>query len=310
MRIVAWLLAAPVVLWAVIRIGGLDRGYPLVPLVSFTPYATAASAVVVLALAALRQWRPALLALAGTLALAAVVVPRAMSGGGDAGGPRLRVMTANVLVGSVEAGTLVDMVRERRVDILSVQELTPEFDSDLREAGLAKLLPHDVLAPEAGATGTGIYSRLPLRALEPPEGSVFNQVAARTRWDPAGSLDVVSVHPPPPVSNQHVDQWRQTLRGLPRNGGRRRLLLGDFNATLDHREMRRLVDDGYEDAAAATGDGLRMTWPDDRSRPPIAIDHVLATTGFLAVEVDVIRLPGGDHRAVYAELVCRNASGC
>src|SRR5688572_16694389 len=101
MRFVAWMLAAPVVLWAIFRLGGLDRGYPWVPLVSFTPYVTAASPVVVLALAVMRQRWPAVATLAATLALVAAVLPRGLGGEPDPDGPRLRVMTANVLVGRV-----------------------------------------------------------------------------------------------------------------------------------------------------------------------------------------------------------------
>jgi endonuclease/exonuclease/phosphatase family metal-dependent hydrolase len=229
-----------------------------------------------------------------------VVLPRG-AGQTGAGGPRLRVLTANVLVGGVDERRLVELVRERRVDILSVQELTPEFGDALREAGLEKLLPHDVVAPDGGATGTGIYSRLPLREAGPLPLTVHHQVVARTRWRPVGAFEVVAVHPPPPTSPQHIDEWTQSLRVLP-HGDEPRLLLGDFNATLDHRELRRLLGTGYTDAADATGAGLKPTWPVNRSRPPITIDHVLATASFEPARVEVIHLPGADHRAVYAEL--------
>ena len=56
-----------------------------------------------------------------------------------------------------------------------------------------------------------------------------------------------------------------------------RILAGDFNATLDHRELRRLVGTGYEDAAAEAGAGLRGTWPDRGPFLPVfTIHHVLA----------------------------------
>lgn len=304
MRIVAWLLAVLVVAWAAFRLLGLDRGHPFVAMVALTPYVAVAAGVIALLLAAARQWRPALVALAGAIALAAVVLPRGLGGAAEPAGPRLRVLTANVLVGQVPAQALVDIVRERRVDVLSVQELTPELDTRLRRAGLRKLLPHAVVAPAAGAAGTGIYSRLRLRRLPPPRGSVLGQVAARAQWEPLGRIDVVAVHPPPPTSAPQVARWRRTLRGL---AGRDRpgLLLGDFNATLDHRELRRLLDDGYVDAADATGDGLEPTWPVGRPRPPITIDHVLASREFEPVRVTVLALPRSDHRAVFAELRVR-----
>ena len=56
-----------------------------------------------------------------------------------------------------------------------------------------------------------------------------------------------------------------------------RILAGDFNATLDHALLRRLLATGYVDAADRAGEGLVGTWgPYDGDRiPPVVIDHVL-----------------------------------
>ena len=302
MRTFPWLLAAGPALWALFRLGGLDHRHPLVAMASFTPHAALVSLVVVLTLAALRQWRPLVLAAIATLALGLAVLPRAI-GGSDADGPRLRVLTANVTFGRVPAASVVELVRDRRVDVLSVQELTPEFDARLRRAGLEELLPHDVVRPEGGATGTGIYARHPLRELEPPTGGPFAQTAAELDWQ--GGIEVVSVHPPPPVSAQHVEGWHETFDGLP-HGDRPRILAGDFNATLDHAALRELIGTGYTDAADATGDGLTGTWSATRRwRPRIVIDHVLVTRELIPVRTEVIELPRGDHKAVLAEVVAR-----
>ena len=53
-----------------------------------------------------------------------------------------------------------------------------------------------------------------------------------------------------------------------------RLLLGDFNLTLDYRAMRAVLDTGYRDAAAVVGRGLATTWPyNGTPLPRVAIDH-------------------------------------
>jgi endonuclease/exonuclease/phosphatase (EEP) superfamily protein YafD len=81
-------------------------------------------------------------------------------------------------------------------------------------------------------------------------------------------------------------------------------MAGDFNATLDHELMRRVIDTGYEDAAAVVGAGLHTTWPAGRSFPPaVAIDHVLADKRVGVRAVSVHPVPGTDHRALFAELV-------
>ena len=85
--------------------------------------------------------------------------------------------------------------------------------------------------------------------------------------------------------------------------GRLRILAGDFNATLDHAELRRVLDTGYQDAAAQVGAGLHGTWPHGRRfPPPVTIDHVLADERLGVRAVSIHTIPGTDHRAVLAEL--------
>jgi len=82
------------------------------------------------------------------------------------------------------------------------------------------------------------------------------------------------------------------------------ILAGDFNATLDHAEMRRLLDTGYVDAAAEVGAGHRGTWPHGRRfPPPVTIDHVLADTRIGVRKFSVGTIPDTHHGAVLATLV-------
>jgi endonuclease/exonuclease/phosphatase family metal-dependent hydrolase len=121
-----------------------------------------------------------------------------------------------------------------------------------------------------------------------------------------GRVAVQAVHPLPPITASSVRSWRATLRTLPpARRGPPRVIAGDFNATLDHRELRRLLDTGYADAADVTGGGLRTTWPVQRRRPPVTIDHVLADERLAVLRYEVHELPGTDHRAVLAELALR-----
>jgi endonuclease/exonuclease/phosphatase family metal-dependent hydrolase len=215
----------------------------------------------------------------------------------------LRVLGANVHHGTADPGELVDLVRERRVDLLSVEELTPGFARKLRDAGLLRLLPHTVLLPGASVPGGGIYSRLPLRPLPFDPSTTFRMPRAVVRVGPR-RLRFVSVHTFPPT-HRHVDEWESELEGLPAAGdGLPWVLAGDFNATLDHAALRDLIGRGYRDAADAKGDGLDFTWPAGRIfPPPVAIDHVLADDRLGIADFSVEDLPGSDHRAVYAKLV-------
>jgi endonuclease/exonuclease/phosphatase (EEP) superfamily protein YafD len=290
-------------LWAACRLLGLERGYPLVPLMAFTPLAGAVGAVMTLALAVARRWGPAALAAAATIGLACVVLPRVFPHESRAAGPGLRVMTANVALDGVDASTIVLMVRAQRPDILSLQELTQRMTAELERAGLNRLLPHAVVEARTGPRGTGIYSRLALQPAREPAGTAFVMAAAVVRG-PTGPVEVLAVHPPAPTRPSRIPIWRRDIRALPPAAGADRILAGDFNATLDHREMRRLLGTGYRDAAAAVGAGLDTTWPQGRRLPPgVAIDHVLAPSTWGVRSFKVLGLPGSDHRAVLAEVV-------
>jgi endonuclease/exonuclease/phosphatase (EEP) superfamily protein YafD len=304
----AWLLVVPFAAWAVVRLAGLERGFPLVPLVAYTPLVAAGAVAVVAAAALLRERLAAVAAALLAAALVVVVAPRAIGGptspDGRAG-PRVVVVSANMQYGTGSPEALVDLVRRTRADVLSVQELTPSLAARRDAAGLERLLPERVAEPRDEGAGMGLYARLPLAPLE-VAGRRRNPLIAATARPPGGPVvELVAVHPPPPIRGA-VSDWRADLRALPSAtpDGRLRVLAGDFNATLDHAELRRLLDTGYEDAAAEVGAGLRATWPNGRRLPPpVAIDHVLADERCGVAAFSVHPIPGTDHRAVVAELV-------
>ncbi|GAA3014092.1 hypothetical protein GCM10020229_26670 [Kitasatospora albolonga] len=85
------------------------------------------------------------------------------------------------------------------------------------------------------------------------------------------------------------------------------MMLGDFNATLDHAPMRELLGVGLADTHEQLGKGLVPTWPEDYHDlpglpPVIQIDHVLHGEALRPVAVSEHTLKGTDHRAVVAEL--------
>jgi endonuclease/exonuclease/phosphatase (EEP) superfamily protein YafD len=307
-RVLAWLLVVPIGAWVVMRLFGLERGFPLVPLVAFTPLVVVGSVAVIAVAALLRQPVAALVAAVLAILLVVLVAPRALGGPSEPDGPagaRLRVLSANMQFGTGSAEALVALARDVRADVLAVQELTPSLASELDASGLAELLPERVIEPQPRGTGIGLYARIPLTP-GPITGRLRNPLAAATARPSGGpALELMAVHVTPPFRHQ-VAGWRADLRSVPRAqpDGRLRILAGDFNATLDHAELRDLLDSGYVDAAAEVGAGLRATWPDDRRLPPpVTIDHVIADERVGVREFSVHRIPGTDHRAVFAELL-------
>jgi len=307
--VVAAAVATPWVLWAAMRAFGLERGHPFVALVSFSPYMAALAPLPVVLALLLRRRLVAAVAVVAALTLAASVLPRMAAGPqraqADARGRTVVVMSVNLQYGRADAATVLQLVRDHDVDILSLQELTPAAVGRLDAAGVARLLPARSLRMDPGWSGLGLLARAPLRAVAPSHKSPEAQLQAVLRPGDGTALRVVAVHPLPPVSRDNTRHWRTALRSLPgpREGGAPRVLLGDFNATLDHHELRRLLGRGYVDAADAMGDGLRPTWPTTSRRPPLTIDHVLFGAPIEVRRVSVHDVPGTDHRAVIAELV-------
>jgi endonuclease/exonuclease/phosphatase (EEP) superfamily protein YafD len=331
LRRLEWAVAAGAAGWAAVRLAGADRaGWGeawSVPLLSFTPQvATAACAA---ALLMRGRGSSAVTGLAGA-ALAAVVAPRAvpgrwvgpggrggLGGQGGSGGQVLRVLTVNLLHGHAEAGAVLGLVRDTAADVLFVQEITGEAAARLTRHGIDDLLPHRAVSP--AVRDTGIYARHPLTN-EPGEQGWARKPGGRHRpghgscWSsatlepaPGCFVRLVCVHTPPPLPPWKAGgaaAWRTALTELPGPGDRPVIMAGDFNATLDHAQFRRLLRRGYADAAAQAGRGLVPTWGlEPHGRPPLlTIDHVLTDSRCTTWTTSVYPLAGTDHRALYAEV--------
>ena len=316
----AWAVVVPLAAWLVVRATGVGGGSWIETAMVLTPFAALASALALGVVAALRVW-PALAGAAVTcVGFGLVMGPLFAPGPRPSpapGGPVMTVMTVNVQFGLADAAQVVRLVDEADVALLAVQELTPEFDAAVREAGLDDLLPHDVVEPRGGAGGSGLYSRFPVRRVADDITGAHRSPTGLVAVPAAVPVQVSVVHPVPPVGDEGMTQWRATFRSFPRPGGeplavdgprrarerpddpRTHLLLGDFNATVDQPTMRGLLDDGYVDAAGAVGRGWVTTWRFPFT-PPLAIDHVLVDGSTGVRSVDVHRITGSDHRALVA----------
>ena len=130
---------------------------------------------------------------------------------------------------------------------------------------------------------------------------------------PMPCVQAVHTYPPLPLAE---GRWSDDLGALARQGRAtqgRQVMLGDFNATLDHDPFREVLGAGPADVHDVLGRGIVRTWP---SGLPLAhLDHVLigANTGgrekkdaeqggVTAAGVHQRPIPGSDHLAVVADL--------
>ena len=305
--LVPWTLAGLLAVAALVRLLRLDRSVLLIQAISFTPYiALGALLTVAIAVVCRRYWAAGLAGLVA-VALIACVTPRAFGMPSTAAGTPLTVMSVNLWLGAADAPSIVELVRDQRVDVLAVQELTATAAANLDRAGLSTLLPYREAHPAPRSFGSGLYARYPLveagARIASPGG--YRQAFGVVQVPGTAPVRLESVHPVPPIDPEDADRWAAGLRAqLPASSGS--ILAGDFNATLDHGALRDLLGTGYRDAADEVGTGLTPTWPFAGLRslitPRITLDHVLVPAGVSVRTYRAVTIPHTDHRAILAAL--------
>ncbi|WP_375474538.1 endonuclease/exonuclease/phosphatase family protein [uncultured Jatrophihabitans sp.] len=277
---------------------------PLIVLAAFSHQLMWAAGVGLVAVLA-RRWLLAVVAVVCCTLVLLIQLPPVLRSPPSTTGRPLVVLQANLKIGSADAGAVVRLVRQHRVDLLATEELTTAEQSRLLAAGLGGLLAHRYTAPlrDGGGGGLGIWSRYPVSAGRNLPGYELGVLAVRVAL-PAGPTTFVAVHLLPPYPypagtwTSEITRLRGFLRGLTGPV----VVSGDFNATVDHARFRALLGDGYADATSRAGEGYTATYPTDRWFPPlIAIDHVLARSVGV-VSTQTVALPGSDHRGLLVEL--------
>jgi endonuclease/exonuclease/phosphatase (EEP) superfamily protein YafD len=316
--LVALLVPAGFVTFA--RLSDLPGG-TWVRLVAFTPYAGVLYAVALLLLLVV-SWRARGFGRGATRALAVVVACGVLLHGYWASGPflgsstaeaaghgHLRVMTSNLRLGQADAHQVVDVAVDRGVDVLVLEEVTPQALAGLRAAGIRHAFAHAAGQAEPGPAGTMVFSTDPLgnaRRLDTRFGGYEMDVRV-----PGDSVRLLAVHPRPPIGDALA--WRadqRAVRQAARGTAGQTMIVGDFNATMDHAPLRELVGRGYDDAATEARSGWQPTWPSAGvvSRLGVAvpsvipIDHVFLGGGLRALRTESVTIDGTDHRALVASV--------
>ncbi|MCF8612211.1 endonuclease/exonuclease/phosphatase family protein [Gordonia sp. HY285] len=277
---------------------------PVVAIASVSPVIVGVSVVLALAcLSATRAWWRVGFAVAVAVAAIGVQAPYFAAADAPSGEP-ITVLTSNVMFGEGDVEELARLVRDNRVDVLAVQELTSDEADRIAASSIADDLPHAFVRAGSGAEGTALYSRHPLSDEVEYPRFVFNQLSAVVAVPGRGDVQVFALHPVPPTI---TPQWESELGRIdeivhdaPEN--RPVIAMGDFNSTLDHARFRQLLTGGYRDAGEIAGVGWLPTYPTDKWFPAIVgIDHVLVR-GLSAADVTSHDVPGTDHKAVLAHV--------
>ena len=294
-------------------------GHAWVLLTSFVPWALVGYLLAGLLLGLLcwrsrRRLLPAVgvaLAAVGLLLHAFWLAPSfVVSGSASTDGVPVRVMTLNLQYGRADTDSVVRLAKRLRPDLVVLEETTPDALAGLeaQEVGSAAgSWPHQAGAAAPGASGTVVLSRYPL--VEDTSFALGNG-GARMEVRAPTPFTLTAVHAIYPLLG--TEAWEQDFRTLTADARETpgpHLVVGDFNATLDHRPMRTLLDAGLTDAAEDAGSGWQPTWPRPGSRAPngitvplrlMAIDHVLMSEGLSASSTSTHVVADTDHLALVA----------
>jgi len=300
-RVTWWLCVASLVLVAVpvvTRLTGFETG-PFALLVAFMPWVTLVC-VVPLALALFARSR-VLVACAAALTVLCVWFQLPLFTGGGDGEAKLTVASVNMTLGEADPDAVVALVQDNGVDLLSVQELTPQALAALADAGLDSELPYSEAIAEPGVPGTGLWSRYPISDPQDVPGFTAHTVQA-TVGAPGGKLTFLAIHPQAPGKHNHRN-WAADLAALNdllAHTAGPVVVAGDFNTTRDHAGFRDIEALGYRDAADQAGSGFAPTFPENRELwPLLVIDHVLERdSGLTALRTWTAIIPRADHRAL------------
>ena len=134
---------------------------------------------------------------------------------------------------------------------------------------------------------------------------------------PEAKICLLGMHAPPPIPYdssgiqpyveevaRHIDAGRMALDWLPCRVGDRVVLSGDLNAVPWSRAWSTLIDQGLSDRLLTWG-VWGASWPTGGGWPNVPffqLDHVL--TGPVDIpRVQMIRVPGSDHKAVVMDVI-------
>jgi endonuclease/exonuclease/phosphatase (EEP) superfamily protein YafD len=275
---------------------------------AWRPHFAAAALAGAALLAPRRHSRPLAACLAAAAAVAGVpVVRRAVRGPAAAPGPDdVTVLAANVRHGRADTGALAALVAHERPDFV----VLPEAGGDFRD----KLMPLlDGLGYRSWvASGGGPRDGEDVTLLV---GERAGDVQVRSaggmrlpRLEATGGIlgarTLHAVHPTAPMSRRSTAWWHDELAlvGSWCAEPVAPLVVGDFNATVDHPALRAALGPGRS-AATGTGRGLVGTFPAGFPRwLGIQIDHVLVPADAVTTRFEVLDVPGSDHRAVLARV--------
>jgi endonuclease/exonuclease/phosphatase (EEP) superfamily protein YafD len=228
--------------------------------------------------------------------------------------PRLRVMSANLLMVNTDTDGIIGEVLAAKPDVLMLQEYTAGWHAAM-QAKLAAEYPYSSVVMRDDSFGIAIYSRRPFAGEVDQRFPLGRAGVAQMRAEiDAGDLRIAlyNVHLLPPrtllYAGEHRLQVADLLDALKREE-HPYIVSGDFNFPDLSPQQSALKRNGAREAHQIVGYGRGATWPVNSVFryivPGLRIDHVFLSRQLTATSCKTGEGRGSDHRPVIVDVAFR-----
>ncbi len=190
-------------------------------------------------------------------------------------------------------------------DVVAIAEMTNRLYLEAVTAGFNDRYPYQFGFESGTGDGMRLWSKFPISGQNIERiGHPALEVTLDVRGQP---LKLWAVHPLNLGIGDPDSPWDATVSRVADQTALSQgptLVIGDFNATLGHPPLRRMLDNGYREVHGWLGHGLSPSWPMDRRFPPLfRIDHAFVRGGVAPTSVRELPVPGSDHRGFISTYV-------
>jgi endonuclease/exonuclease/phosphatase (EEP) superfamily protein YafD len=218
-------------------------------------------------------------------------------------GISLRVVSANINYWNVDFGPIIDEIGSYGADVIVLQEARTQVQGRLLDA-FEDQYPYHVFQEEESGNAAATFSKHPLE--DPRIRSLQTKPLITVGVEVSGVIvQVWNVHAASPTSDERReirDSQLDELREMALEEDGPLVLAGDFNTTMWHQPLRKLVDAGFSDAHWSVGRALAGTWG-PRDVGVAGLDHVLISDELGVIGIREGIGEGSDHRPLIVDLV-------
>jgi endonuclease/exonuclease/phosphatase (EEP) superfamily protein YafD len=221
----------------------------------------------------------------------------------------IKLLLSNVLSSNQQFQTLLDLIEQEQPDIITLQEVTPQWAQALKK--LNKIYPYSHIEARQDNFGIAFYSRIPALTID-TQFYGHAELPSITAQITVGKtpLTIIASHPLPPINTQLYqlrNQQLQAIAKVTKTIDQPIIVLGDLNTSQWSSHFQAFKNNSRL-KNARKGFGILPTWPSQLPMIGIAIDHILLSPEIHVESINTGPNIGSDHLPVIATITVNTVS--